>query len=190
MSGEYLDWAGHDRYIRLDTSDSIPSFAGLNKLSSLAFSPVNDTDRARLIERGRTFAKYSGVHYMSFVGALNTPGQRPGTWTKTKADGRVMIDKSGFRKMNPSQDIWDAQEDDYDDYSDDYNREQNKTSTSQGAIARSDHVPAELSELSLDLVSQAFLEDVYMVSSDTVAESNFCSTSSSFHLRFLASRWH
>ena len=54
--------------------------------------------------------------------------------------------------MNPGQDVWDAQMDDYDDYSDDYNREQTKSSTSQGTKAAKDHVPSELPELSSDLV--------------------------------------
>lgn len=55
--------------------------------------------------------------------------------------------------MVPALDIWDTQPDDYDDYYTNYEREQNKTTTSQGGTIKDDHVPSELSELSTDLVS-------------------------------------
>lgn len=98
-----------------------PCSQGLRKLASLDCTPLSESDRAALIERGRIYASYAGPHFMQFTGALITPQPRPGTFMKSRADGRVMIDKSGFRRMNPSADVWEYPDggDDDDYWSDD-----------------------------------------------------------------------
>lgn len=69
-------------------------------MSTLSVTPITETDRSRLIERGQKLAQYCGKPaYEQFEGALITPGPRPGTFMKQRADGRVMIDKAGFRKV-------------------------------------------------------------------------------------------
>jgi len=77
VSGTYLDWQG-EKFVSMAVSETIPQFVGLRKLSSLDCAPMNDSDRAALVERGKIYAKYAGPHYMHFTGALITPGPRPG----------------------------------------------------------------------------------------------------------------
>lgn len=48
IQGTHLVWQG-EKYLRMTTSESIPSFTGLRKFASLDCSPLTDTDRAALI---------------------------------------------------------------------------------------------------------------------------------------------
>ena len=81
---------------------------------------------------------------MGFSGALITPGPRAGQWMKSRADGRCMIDMSGFRRMVPSQDIWDYLDYDDDDDDDDYYSD---AGYGQDVKARDVCLPAQLETL-------------------------------------------
>ena len=48
VSGLYLEFDG-DKYTRMSTSETIPAFAGLRKISSLDCSPLSEGDRQQLI---------------------------------------------------------------------------------------------------------------------------------------------
>ena len=56
VSGLYLEFDG-DKYTRMSTSETIPAFAGLRKISSLDCSPLSEGDRHQLISMSHLWSK-------------------------------------------------------------------------------------------------------------------------------------
>jgi len=79
----------------------IPQFNGTRKLSELQVRKMENKVFNELQERGKRFLEFGrGVNHMSYKGNIF----RKSFWSITyfKADGRVIIDDSSFRRMNPN----------------------------------------------------------------------------------------
>ena len=111
MKGEYYYVEG--KYFEYDgkqfgfgsMSDEISDFRGARRITSLKCYPLkyhkNETQlRADLIERGKKFVSLSGVHYKSHQGMAYYKKKK--TVIKVNINGRIMIDPSIHRRINPN----------------------------------------------------------------------------------------
>jgi len=79
----------------------IPSYNGTRKISDLPIKLMNDDTYKELTQRGRKFLQLGiGTHHMSYTGNLFRKSWYSCTYFR--ADGRVMVDGSSFRRMNPN----------------------------------------------------------------------------------------
>jgi len=86
-------------------SDEISDFRGARRITSLKCYPLkyhkNETQlREDLIERGKKFVSLSGVHYKSHQGMAYYKKKK--TVIKVNINGRIMIDPSIHRRINPN----------------------------------------------------------------------------------------
>ncbi|CAE6483941.1 unnamed protein product [Rhizoctonia solani] len=100
ISGRWLEWTGH-RYAEQELTRSVPEFSGLKKSADLSVCHLSDETFEELMGRGRTYAKYAGIHHLNYSSNI-IQGER-----KLRAEGRLMVDVASFRRMNPNADRWD-----------------------------------------------------------------------------------
>ena len=94
-----------DKFKQSDKTFTIPQFKGAVTVDQLPIRPINDNELELLTERGRKLIKYGlSATYASYVGTMfkKTPY---GIYT-FKADGRIMIDPTGFKKNNAGYSIF------------------------------------------------------------------------------------
>lgn len=85
--------------------EEIGEFRGAKKITSLSSYPLKyhkneEQVRKDLIERGKKFASLSGVHYKSHQGMAYYKKKK--SIIKVNVNGRVMIDPSIHRRINPN----------------------------------------------------------------------------------------
>ncbi|KAI5779375.1 hypothetical protein EDC01DRAFT_780252 [Geopyxis carbonaria] len=83
----------------------IDAFKGARKIGSLACYPLDhrkdkEEMRAKLIERGRKFVTLRGQQYKAHKGLAFRKKQRQ--YVKVHVTGRIMIDPTTFRRINPN----------------------------------------------------------------------------------------
>ncbi len=90
-----------DKFIQYDKTFTINSFGGAQYIKNLPIRPISDEELQMLTERGRKYVQYAlsanYVHYTGYMFRKTMYGLY-----KFKADGRIMIDPTGFSKKNPS----------------------------------------------------------------------------------------
>lgn len=87
------------------TSMEIPDFQGARKITSLQCYPLkyhkNEVKlRETLVERGKKFVQLSGVHYKGHQGMAFYKKKK--AIVKVNINGRVMVDPSIHRRINPN----------------------------------------------------------------------------------------
>ena len=128
MKGEYYYIEG--KYFEYDgkqfgcgsMSEEIGDFRGARKITSLGCYPLkyhkNETQlRKDLIERGKKFVSLSGVHYKSHQGMAYYKKKK--SVIKVNINGRIMVDPSIHRRINPNYPISLVKPKDHDLTSDD-----------------------------------------------------------------------
>ncbi|CAE6492371.1 unnamed protein product, partial [Rhizoctonia solani] len=100
ISGRWLQWTGH-RYAEQELTRNIPEFSGLKKSDDLSVCHLSGESFEELMGRGRAYAKYAGIHHLSYSSNI-IQGDR-----RLRAEGRLMVDVASFRRMNPNLDRWD-----------------------------------------------------------------------------------
>lgn len=89
-----------DKFIQYDKTFTINGFGGASPIKNLPVRPITDEELEKLTERGRKYVKYAlssnYIHYSGHMFKKTMYGLY-----KFKADGRVMIDPTGFQKKNP-----------------------------------------------------------------------------------------
>lgn len=100
ISGRWLEWTGH-RYAEQDITRKIPEFSGFKKSAGLLVCHLSGESVEELMGRGRTYAKYAGIHHLEYSSNI-IHGDK-----KLRAEGRLMVDVASFRRMNPNADRWD-----------------------------------------------------------------------------------
>ena len=103
-------------------SEEIGDFRGARKITSLNCYPLkyhkNETQLRRdLIDRGKKFVALSGVHYKSHQGMAYYKKKK--SVIKVNINGRIMIDPSIHRRINPNYPISHVRPKDHDVISDD-----------------------------------------------------------------------
>src|SRR3569833_674700 len=103
-------------------SEEIGDFSGARKITSLNCYPLkyhkNETQLRRdLIDRGKKFVALSGVHYKSHQGMAYYKKKK--SVIKVNINGRIMIDPSIHRRINPNYPISHVRPKDHDVISDD-----------------------------------------------------------------------
>jgi hypothetical protein len=79
----------------------IGAFSGVKKLTELPVRPLTDEIQKDLTARGEKFRKYAnGSHYLTYKGSLFRKSYY--SLLVVKSDGRVMVDGSSFKRMNPN----------------------------------------------------------------------------------------
>lgn len=103
-SSQYFEYDGKQfGYGRM--MEEIGDFRGAKKITSLGSYPLKyhkneEQIRKDLIERGKKFASLSGVHYKSHHGMAYYKKKK--SIIKVNVNGRVMIDPSIHRRINPN----------------------------------------------------------------------------------------
>lgn len=88
-------------FVQKQQDFAISEFKGLKYPETLNVRLMSPEDEAYLKERGKKFLKYgSGVHYCSYSGTMfyKTPYGN----VHFNATGRVMVDKIGYKSVNPN----------------------------------------------------------------------------------------
>ncbi|KAI3395133.1 hypothetical protein diail_1748 [Diaporthe ilicicola] len=104
VDGKYFEYDGKQfGYGRM--MEEIGEFRGAKKITSLGSYPLKyhkneEQLRKDLIERGKKFASLSGVHYKSHQGMAYYKKKK--SIIKVNVNGRVMIDPSIHRRINPN----------------------------------------------------------------------------------------
>ena len=104
IEGKYLDFDG--KGFGLGTMEvEIESFKGPRRISSLPCYPLKyhkdaEEMKQKLIERGRKFTELSGMQYKFHKGLGFMKRKRQ--VIKVTINGRVMVDPSTFRRINPN----------------------------------------------------------------------------------------
>ncbi|KAG8728749.1 hypothetical protein FRC12_021523, partial [Ceratobasidium sp. 428] len=80
------------------TQVGIHQFRGFTKLGEIPIKVLSDQVRSKLIERGKLYQKFAGVHHLEYNSFVLIP-TRCG-YTKVPAKGRVMIDVAGYYQFN------------------------------------------------------------------------------------------
>ncbi|KAK2927373.1 hypothetical protein FoTM2_012547 [Fusarium oxysporum f. sp. vasinfectum] len=106
VEGKYMEFDGK-RFGYGNTSVEIDGFQGAKKIKSLPCYPLqyhhNEQKlRLDLIERGKTFASLSGVHYKSYKGIAFMKRRNGSVMKFNIQSSRVMIDPTIFRRTNPN----------------------------------------------------------------------------------------
>ncbi len=79
----------------------IQEFGGVRSIEDLDVRPMNHEDEEFLKARGETFRRFSsGTYYWGYQGNMCVKSMYG--YQHFKADGRIMIDSTGFDKSNPS----------------------------------------------------------------------------------------
>ncbi len=89
-----------DKFIQHDKTFTINSFGGAQYIKNLPVRPISDSELTILTERGRKYVKYAlSSNYIHYSGNMFRKTMY-GLY-KFKAEGRVMIDPTGFQKKSP-----------------------------------------------------------------------------------------
>ncbi|KAJ9120897.1 hypothetical protein QFC22_002832 [Naganishia vaughanmartiniae] len=99
----FYQWTGSAFY-RMYKVLKIPEFKDIQEISSLKFWPLEEEKKSRYQERGSRYTQYAGLTHADYTGSLYT--RLFSGVNRLPGDGRVMIDVRGYRKANPTQDIW------------------------------------------------------------------------------------
>lgn len=83
----------------------IDEFRGARRIDSLGIFPLayhedEEQVRERLIERGRKFGSLKGMHYKFYKGLAFFKRKRGAV--RLNVNGRIMVDPSTFRRINPN----------------------------------------------------------------------------------------
>ncbi|KAL2200201.1 hypothetical protein P885DRAFT_74036 [Corynascus similis CBS 632.67] len=121
IEGKYFEYDGKQHGFG-NMSEDISDFRGARKITSLGCYPLkyhkNEAQlREELIERGKKFVSLSGVHYKTHQGMAYYKKKR--AIVKVNINGRVMIDPSIHRRINPNYPISLVRPKDHDMVSDD-----------------------------------------------------------------------
>ena len=96
-----VTFSNGDKFKQIDKTFQIQQFRGAVTVEQLDIRPITEEELQNLTERGRKMIKYGlSATYASYVGSMFRKTQY-GIY-KFKADGRIMIDPTGFKKNNPS----------------------------------------------------------------------------------------
>ncbi|CUS10315.1 unnamed protein product [Tuber aestivum] len=100
----YVDYDGKT-YGEAGAVLEIDEFRGARRIDSLGVFPLayhedEEDVRERLIERGRKFGSLKGMHYKYYKGLAFFKRKRG--VVKVNVNGRIMVDPSTFRRINPN----------------------------------------------------------------------------------------
>lgn len=100
LSGR-VTFSDGDKFKQYSKNFVIKEFYGAITLDQLNVRPINEQETLKLTERGRKLIKYGlSATYAEYKGIMFRKTNY-GTY-KFKADGRIMVDPTGFRKKLPS----------------------------------------------------------------------------------------
>ncbi|KXX79222.1 hypothetical protein MMYC01_205635 [Madurella mycetomatis] len=104
IEGKYFEYDGK-QFGYGSMSEEVGSFRGARKITSLGCYPLKyHKDEAQLrkdlIERGKKFVSLGGVHYKSHQGMAYYKKKK--TIVKVNINGRIMVDPSIHRRINPN----------------------------------------------------------------------------------------
>ncbi|KJR88314.1 ATPase, AAA family protein [Sporothrix schenckii 1099-18] len=104
IEGKYFEYDGK-RFGFGSVADEIDEFRGARKITSLPVYPLEyhkneEQLRKDLIERGKKFVALSGVQYKNYDGMAYYKKKK--TAVKVNISGRIMIDSSIHRRINPN----------------------------------------------------------------------------------------
>jgi hypothetical protein len=121
LEGKYFEYDGKQHGFG-NMSEEIGDFRGARKITSLGCYPLkyhkNEAQlRKDLIERGKKFVSLSGVHYKSHQGMAYYKKKK--AVIKVNINGRIMVDPSIHRRINPNYPISLVRPKDHDLFSDD-----------------------------------------------------------------------
>ncbi|CAE7135438.1 unnamed protein product [Rhizoctonia solani] len=103
VRGRWLEWTGY-RFAEQRITRQVSEFSGLKKAAQLPVRHLSDESLKALITRGRIYNKYAGVHHLNYNS--NIIQMTPMGPSKTRAEGRLMVDTASFRRINPNSDRW------------------------------------------------------------------------------------
>ncbi|KAH8891787.1 hypothetical protein GQ53DRAFT_794023 [Thozetella sp. PMI_491] len=121
IEGKYFEYDGKQHGFG-SIAEEIGDFRGARKITSLSLYPLQYHKkeaqiREELIERGKKFVQLSGVHYKSHHGMAYYKKKK--SVIKVNINGRIMIDPSIHRRINPNYPISLVRPKDHDVLSDD-----------------------------------------------------------------------
>ncbi|KAJ4300653.1 hypothetical protein N0V88_003339 [Collariella sp. IMI 366227] len=121
IEGKYFEYDGK-QFGFGNMSEEIGDFRGARKITSLGCYPLkyhkNESQlRKDLVERGKKFVALSGVHYKSHQGMAYYKKKK--SVIKVNINGRIMVDPSIHRRINPNYPISLVRPKDHDLLSDD-----------------------------------------------------------------------
>ncbi|QRW04247.1 AAA family ATPase [Ceratobasidium sp. AG-Ba] len=103
VSGRWLEWTGY-RYAEQRITRQVSEYAGMKKQSQLPVRHLSDDMFKALMARGRIYNKYAGVHHLYYTSnIIQMTAMGP---SKTRAEGRLMVDTASYRRINPNADRW------------------------------------------------------------------------------------
>ncbi|KAG8725271.1 hypothetical protein FRC12_024203, partial [Ceratobasidium sp. 428] len=97
MQGVKYVWNGKV-FKQNHVSVDVKHFKGLMKVNLLPIKVLSDQVRRKLIDRGRLYEKFAGVHYLKYNAFVTVKTQQG--YTRRPAKGRVMVDAAGFYRFN------------------------------------------------------------------------------------------
>lgn len=100
----YVDYDGK-AFGEANCALEIPEFRGVRKIDQLGVYPLQyhvneESVRSKLVERGKKFVELKGMHYRMYRGVAFF--KRKKGFVKVNINGRVMVDPSTFRRINPN----------------------------------------------------------------------------------------
>jgi hypothetical protein len=96
-----ITYSAGDQFKQWEKKFTINQFYGATTLEQLTTRPINEEELIRLTERGRKLIKYGlSATYANYTGSMFRKTQY-GNY-KFKADGRIMIDPTGFKRKVPN----------------------------------------------------------------------------------------
>ncbi|CAK7204706.1 hypothetical protein SEUCBS139899_007466 [Sporothrix eucalyptigena] len=121
IEGKYFEYDGK-RFGFGSVADEIGEFRGARKITSLPLYPLKyhkneEQLRKDLIDRGKKFVALSGVQYKSYDGMAYYKKKKAAV--RVNISGRIMIDSSIHRRINPNYPISIVRPKDHDSMSDD-----------------------------------------------------------------------
>ncbi|CAE7227336.1 unnamed protein product [Rhizoctonia solani] len=97
MQGAMYSWDG-----KVFKQEVVPVeigfFKGLMKMDQIPIKILTDQTKRDLIERGRIYQKYAGIHYLKYDAFITLITDR--SVVKLPASGRVIIDADGYSRYN------------------------------------------------------------------------------------------
>ncbi|KAK5074787.1 hypothetical protein LTR64_000992 [Lithohypha guttulata] len=104
IESRYLDYDGKN-FGLATVHGEVPAFSGARKISSLSCYPIQyhkNPEKAKrdLIDRGKKFVALQGMNYKTYAGM--TFVKKEDKVLKVDVNGRIMIDPSIFRRINPN----------------------------------------------------------------------------------------
>lgn len=126
IEGKYFEYDGK-QFGFGNIMDEISEFRGARKITSLGVFPLEylknkDQIREQLIERGKKFVSLSGVHYRSHHGMAFFKKKK--AMIKVNINGRIMVDSSIHRRINPNYPISLVRPKDHDIISEEYSSDE------------------------------------------------------------------